>query len=141
MNDEKKMYMRLVTVFGVICILIALGDQQAERSIYVLWWMSSILIYLGSLTYLMGYLRRVHTGIWVDLGQPSMSVDFARNASFRSGFLILGYVFSNRCKKLEDSRLNAVIWLVRVFFALSLVFFLVFFLGPFLLGSNTGAGG
>jgi hypothetical protein len=133
MSDEKKMYVRLIAMFVVICTMIALGSR--ERSIfsqlYVLLLSLSILIYLGSITYLMGYLRRIHAATWMDLGQPAMSVDFARNNTFQfaqSGFLTLGYVFSSRYKKLEDDRLNVLIWLIRVLLLLSLVLFSGLFL-------------
>jgi hypothetical protein len=141
MSDEKKMYAELIIMFVVFCIMLALGNRQAEHGVlsqlHIFLLLLAIVIYLGSITYLKGYLRREHAATWMDLGQPGMSADFARNNTLqfaRSGFLTLGYVFSSSHKKLNDGWLNALIWLVRVFFSFSLVLLL----GVFLLGFNSG---
>jgi hypothetical protein len=43
----------------------------------------------------------------------------------QSGNLLFGFVLSNRYRKLEDSRLNALIGRIRILLALQVVFFLL----------------
>jgi hypothetical protein len=75
-------------------------------------------------SYLMKYLRRVHTVAWVELGRPSMPPEQATFQFVRSWFLTFVFICSNRYKNLEDTRLSALILLGRAFLAL-LVFLML----------------
>jgi hypothetical protein len=92
-------------------------------------------IYLGSLAYLMKYLRLVYTDLWVDLGEPTLPWTFSKNrtwlnplgASPDGGLGILRFVFSNRYKTIDDSKLANLIWVVRASLIVSAVLVIVVF--------------
>jgi hypothetical protein len=80
-----------------------------------------IAIYLGSIGYLMRYLRIAYTMLWVDLGSPTLPWTFSKNRTWANplgalpdgGLGILRFVFSNQYKKLDDPKLANLIWVVR----------------------------
>jgi hypothetical protein len=74
----------------------------------------------------------------MDLGQPEFSAASMKNDySFRlqSLFQTLGFVFSNRYRKLEDARLNALIWAIRITFPLAFVLFPIAIFAAWLKGN------
>ena len=89
--------------------------------------MLTILIYLGSIGYLMRYLRRVYTMLWVDLGEPTLPGTFSekRTPANPFGYLsdggwgMLRFVFSNQYKTADDPKLANLIWVVRASFVAS----------------------
>jgi hypothetical protein len=77
-----------------------------------------VVAYLGSIFYLIGYLRRFHTPTWAQLGRPAMPT-IAEHASnpwpfVRSGFLTMGFIFGRQFRALDDARLNRLVWTVRM---------------------------
>jgi hypothetical protein len=129
MSDEQKMYVKLIGMFVVFCIFVFISGLQGERRLldqfYLILLFSDILLYLGSMTYLMDYLRRSHTATWINLGQPRMSANHARENTLQfahGGFATLSFVLSNRHKKLRDDKLNRLIWLIRVLFTIPILF-------------------
>ena len=94
----------------------------------------SILTYLGAISYLITYLRRVYTTTWVELGgfTPWDVLWDARRRQFAgllewylAGFRTLGFaLFSNEYRAVQDRQLTFLIWLVRTSFALSLILML-----------------
>ena len=84
--------------------------------------------YLGFFAYLLRYLRRHYTMFWVDLGEPSFSLSRAQNNSFEfasSSLSALQFVFSKQYRAVEDRRLCGLVWLVRGFFAASIVLIII----------------
>jgi hypothetical protein len=90
----------------------------------------------GSAMYLADYLRRFHILTWMGLGQPEVS-EWSKGRYYLTGnpFVILGFVFSNRYQKLEDTRLSALIWLIRILGPLALLLFPLTILVAWLEGS------
>jgi hypothetical protein len=94
-----------------------------------------IVIYLGSIGYLMRYLRIVYTMLWVDLGSPTLPWTFSKNRTLANplgappdgGLGILRFVFSNQYKDIDDSKLANLIWVVRVSFIAGIVMMIIFF--------------
>jgi hypothetical protein len=89
--------------------------------------MLTILIYLSSIGYLMKYLRRVYTALWVDLGEPTLPGTFSKKRTPANpfgylkdgGFGIIRFVFSNQYKNVDDPKLANLIWVVRASFVAS----------------------
>ncbi len=83
----------------------------------------SVLTYLGAIDYLIRYLRRTYTMIWVELGsftfweQPRDLIHWYIAEMRTAGFVLL----SSRYKALQDRKLTNLIWLVRVSFVLALI--------------------
>jgi hypothetical protein len=94
-----------------------------------------IVIYLGSIGYLMRYLRVVYTMLWVDLGSPTLPWTFSKNRTWANplgappdgGLGILRFIFSNRCKDIDDSKLANLIWVVRISLVASIVMVIIDF--------------
>lgn len=90
-----------------------------------------IVIYLGSIGYLMRYLRRVYTMIWIDLGEPTLWGKRTLTNPFgylRDGGLgVLRFVFSSQYKNLDDSQLANLIWIVRASFIASIMMAIILF--------------
>ena len=92
-------------------------------------------IYLGSSGYLMRYLRIAYTMLWVDLGSPTLSWTFSKNRTLANplealpdgGLGILRFIFSNRYKDIDDSKLANLIWVVRISFVASIVMIIINF--------------
>jgi hypothetical protein len=86
--------------------------------------------YVSSFHYLVRYLRRFHFTTWAELGQPELSVHAYTDNPPRFGALrIFGFIFSDRYKRLNDNRLRALIWLIRILF-LGLILFFIFLIVP-----------
>jgi hypothetical protein len=92
--------------------------RTAYAGVMVIFFLS----YLASIFYFVGYLRRVHVETWADLGRP----DFAKvqNASIQLQFRQLQalfntwrFIFSNAHASMNDTRLSALVWLLRVLIA------------------------
>ena len=96
---------------------------------------AAIVIYLGSIGYLMRYLRIVYTMLWVDLGSPILPWTFSKNRTWANpsgvppdgGLGILRFVFSNQYKNIDDSKLANLIWLVRISFVAGIVLMIISF--------------
>ena len=73
-----------------------------------------VLVYLGLLGFLMNYLRRFHEDVWIDLGRPAFVP--------QPGYVLsaLGFIFGRRHQQLSDSRLDTIIWAVRILFTSAL---------------------
>jgi hypothetical protein len=113
-------------LLGVIWGKIEFSIRVLMRPIYAFFFSLAVLGYLGSFSYLMDYLRRVHFSIWAELGQPEFPAQRSNDDSLQSTgsvFLTFGFVFSNRHKHPADLKLTALIWLIRILFVLSLLLF------------------
>jgi hypothetical protein len=93
----------------------------------------SILTYLGGISYLITYLRRVYTMTWVELGEFTLWDARRRQINgdlikwYFAGMRTLGFaLFSNQYKAVQDRKLTGLIWLVRASFTLSLTLMLAF---------------
>jgi hypothetical protein len=94
-----------------------------------------IVIYIGAIGYLMKYLRRVYTMLWVDLGEPTLAWTFSKKstlanplgASSDGGLGMLRFVFSNQYKNIDDSKLANLIWVVRTSFIAGIVLIIICF--------------
>ncbi len=49
----------------------------STETIYLIVMVSCVVGYLGSVRYLMNYLRASHTGVWMRLERPAMGSSFA----------------------------------------------------------------
>ncbi|MBL6937446.1 MAG: hypothetical protein ISS15_14090 [Alphaproteobacteria bacterium] len=87
---------------------------------------AAIIVYNGSIAYLMRYLRQRHNETWVALGSPSLFL----NNSIRNSILMLRYLFRSDYRSLGDPSLNRVIWTVRTLFTIAGVGVAVNFLRP-----------
>jgi hypothetical protein len=79
--------------------------------------------YLALVTYLFGYLNRVHRPTWAELGSPSLEVWDPKNPleSIRSALLSFQFMLTgDQHKLLEDAHLNKVILSIRVTFVIVL---------------------
>jgi hypothetical protein len=93
----------------------------------------SVLTYLGAITYLITYLRRVYTTTWVELGGFTLSDARRKRINgdlikwYLAGMRTLGFIlFSNQYKAAQDRKLTGLIWLVRASFTLTLALMLAF---------------
>jgi len=107
---------------------------MSSRQIFGLLTFLSIVIYLGSIWYLMRYLRRAYTMLWVDLGEPTLPINLGKRTLtnpfgyLRDGGLgIIRFVFSNQYKKIDDPRLTNLIWVVRAALAATAVLVIIEF--------------
>jgi hypothetical protein len=90
----------------------------------------SIATYLGSFAYLLRYLRRAYMMVWIDLGEPSFSQSRMAKNPFQAWVAALNafqFVFSSDYRAAQDRRLTMLIWLVRIFFVVSILLFLLDF--------------
>jgi hypothetical protein len=93
-----------------------------------------IAIYLGSVTYLLRYLRRAYPMLWVDLGEPTLPWTFSEKRTLTNplgssrdgGFAMLRFVFSNQYKNVADSKLANLILVARVSFIASIAMLIIF---------------
>jgi hypothetical protein len=77
--------------------------------------------YLLLIAYLIGYLRRVHTATWVQLGRPSIPARvnpfdlIGLLRALRVALLTGRFMFlSNQHSKLDDARVTNLIWSIRI---------------------------
>lgn len=88
-------------------------------------------LYLGSIGYLMRYLRRVYTDFWVDLGEPTLwgkrTLTNPFGYSSDGGLGVLRFVFSNQYKNVDDSKLANLVWVVRASLVASVVMIIILF--------------
>jgi len=90
-----------------------------------------VLGYLVSFTYFTDYLRRVHHGTYVDLGEPKLMTS-SRSVEDQSKLLLAllnswGFIFSSAHTQLEDFRLSMFVWWMRIVIAGSLLLFVGLF--------------
>jgi hypothetical protein len=79
-----------------------------------------VLIYLGTVTYLWSYLKRIHPETWTRLGSPSLL-----NNSILNSFRSIGFIFGSNYKALNDEKLTALILIIRGLFAFVFITFIV----------------
>jgi hypothetical protein len=95
--------------------------------------MTLAIVYIGSLVYLVHYLRRVHAALWIELGSPRFSSSWAHNNRLeflRSFWNVFRFIFGNRYKSLADQQIPSLIWLIRgSFLLLTGLFILHIFIG------------
>jgi hypothetical protein len=84
-----------------------------------------VLGYLLVVSYLINYLRRVHTDVWMQLGKPSLEhpsnvMNWFR--SFRTFHLTVYFIFlSGRHRTLNDARLTKLVWSARILLVVGLI--------------------
>jgi hypothetical protein len=90
--------------------------------------------YLYLVHFLMSYLRRTHSTLWMQLGRPEFSKKKIQNLNGRSWFVLMGtlkfVLLSPEYKDLDDLQFNKLIWSIRVLFflfAFGLVLFVPIF--------------
>ena len=75
-----------------------------------------IMVCMATFLYLLSYLRRVHNPFWVDMGSISLQNFAEKNPiqSFSDSFRLLGLFFGSRYKSLNDPKVGALVWTVRL---------------------------
>jgi hypothetical protein len=89
----------------------------------------TVLTYLGSVAYLMRYLRRHYTETWVGLGAPSLSPIQASANPLNPLLGLIGtllFVLSGQHRKVQDRRLTGLVWIVRASFCVAAVLTSIF---------------
>lgn len=89
---------------------------------------TAAIVYLGSVAYLVSYLRRVHTVLWVELGSPRFSPQWTRDnpVEFAQSFWkVLRFIFGDRYESLADPKIRSLIWLTRGSFLLAIGLFVL----------------
>ena len=78
-----------------------------------------VLGYLATIFYFIGYLRRAHTAVWANIGRPDFSkVQGASiDVQFRQLLALFStwkFIFTGAHNRMSDSRLSALVWLLRI---------------------------
>ncbi len=126
MTVEQKTYLRLLLMFVGMCTFVIMfeGWRGPLDQLLLVSSFGITIAYLASMTYLMDYLRRSHTWMWTNLGQPKMPDGSRQSANLQSAkaaFSTLGFMLGTRYRELEDDRLNNLILVIRVLFTATLL--------------------
>jgi hypothetical protein len=105
-----------------------------------------IFAYLGSIGYLLTYLRRAHRSAWIELGKPEISGVWILKNPLQfpiSAALFIGFILGTRYRALQDSRVTTLVWSIRMLFVLCFILTIPLTMGPgywpFLLSSAPAA--
>ena len=88
--------------------------------------MAVVIIYNGLVLYLLRYLKNTYNPLWLELGSPSFL-----NNSILNGIRVLGFLFGNRYKSLNDPKLANLIWIIRGLFLIFCFAFAALIFGIF----------
>ena len=105
--------------------------MESGNEVPLLFWPLVVLImaYMGTILYLISYLRRVHNQFWVGMGSISLQNFIGRKSiqSLGDNMRLLGFLFGSRYKSLSDPKVVTLVWAIRVMVVACLMLMAIIF--------------